>query len=75
LIKLGTDPEIAQAIEEDVRARDLQRLMLQQAEGIYAGADIMRRKPRPEPLNEPAKPGRALNPEAQDIIARGPAAS
>jgi monovalent cation:proton antiporter-2 (CPA2) family protein len=71
LIRLGVDPETAQAVEDDVRARDLKRLKLQQVEGIYAGTDIMRRKPRPEPLNEPAGPGRALNPETQDIIARG----
>jgi glutathione-regulated potassium-efflux system protein KefB len=70
LIRLGLDPETAQAVEDDVRERDLQRLKLQQAEGIYAGIDILRRRPRPEPLNEPAGPVRPLNPEAQDIISR-----
>jgi glutathione-regulated potassium-efflux system protein KefB len=72
LIRLGLDPATARAVESDVRERDLRRLKLQQVEGIYAGTDIMRRKPRPEPLNAPAGPGRALNPEAQDIIARRP---
>ena len=39
---LGLDPERAAAIEEFVRRRDLDRLVLQQAEGITAGLDLLR---------------------------------
>ena len=67
---LGLDPEAARLVEDDVRARDLNRLAVQQAEGIYAGTDILLRRPRPEPLSTPSRPTEALNPEAEDIIRR-----
>jgi monovalent cation:proton antiporter-2 (CPA2) family protein len=71
---LGLDPERATAIEEFVRGRDLDRLVLQQAEGISAGAEMLRTTMVQEPLSRPVRAGQALNPEAEEIIARPPAA-
>lgn len=65
---LGVDPERAQAVEDDVRKRDLERLALQQAGGLLAGADILLKKPRPEPLVVPGRRARGINPEAETII-------
>ena len=64
----GISFEQAQAVEDDVRRRDLERLALQQAGGLLAGADRLLRKPRPEPLVVPARASEALNPEAETII-------
>ena len=71
---LGLDPERASAIEEFVRRRDLDRLVLQQAEGISAGLDLLRETMVQEPLSKPARETRPLNPEAQEIVRRPPAA-
>jgi glutathione-regulated potassium-efflux system protein KefB len=67
---LGLDAERAREVEADVRARDLARLALQQAEGIMAGVEMLRpgRAVEPEPLSGPEREGVALNPEAEDII-------
>ena len=71
---LGLDPERAAAVEEFVRRRDLDRLLLQQAEGISAGADLLRTRMVHEPLSTPRHEVKPLNPEAEEIIARPPAA-
>ncbi len=71
---LGLDPERASEIEEFVRRRDLDRLVLQQAEGISAGLDLLRAQMAQEPLSKPARETRPLNPEAQEIVRRPPAA-
>jgi glutathione-regulated potassium-efflux system protein KefB len=71
---LGLDPERAAAIEDFVRRRDLDRLALQQAEGITAGLDLLRAQMAQEPLSKPARETRPLNPEAQEIVRRPPAA-
>lgn len=65
---LGVDPERAQVVEDDVRKRNLERLALQQAGGLLAGADILLKKPRPEPLVVPGRRARGINPEAETII-------
>ncbi len=67
---LGLSSEEAGEVEADVRRRDLARLALQQAQGIYAGLDLMRpqTQPTPEPLSEPEQEAEALNPEAEEII-------
>jgi monovalent cation:proton antiporter-2 (CPA2) family protein len=63
---LGLDPERAQAIEDFVRARDLDRLALQQAQGVSAGIELWRtRLVQPEPLLEPRREARSLNPAAE----------
>jgi glutathione-regulated potassium-efflux system protein KefB len=70
---LGLDPERAAAVEEFVRRRDLDRLALQEAEGIGAGLDLLRAQMAQEPLSKPARETRPLNPEAQEIVRRPPA--
>jgi hypothetical protein len=57
-----------------VRERDRNRLVVQQAEGISAGADLLRTRMVQEPLSEVARKATPLNPEAQEIVARTPAA-
>jgi glutathione-regulated potassium-efflux system protein KefB len=71
---LGLDSERAAAVGEFVRGRDLDRLALQQAEGISAGTDLLRTRMVQEPLSAPTREGTAVNPEAKEIIARTPAA-
>lgn len=67
---LGLDAEGAAAVEEFVRTRDLDRLALQQAEGIAAGVDLLRTRMVHEPFSEPEREAEALNPEAKEIIER-----
>jgi glutathione-regulated potassium-efflux system protein KefB len=65
---LGLDPERAQAVEDFVRARDLDRLALQQAEGVLAGIELFRtRLVQPEPLSAPRREAQSLNPQVGDI--------
>jgi monovalent cation:proton antiporter-2 (CPA2) family protein len=66
---LGLDPERAQAVEDFVRARDLDRLALQQAEGLSAGLELLQtRLVQPEPLSAPRREAKSLNPQDEDII-------
>src|SRR5271165_4653035 len=74
LERLGLDPARALAVEEFVRRRDLDRLALQQAEGISAGMDLLHSSMVQEPLSEPAGEARPLNPEAQEIVRSRPSA-
>jgi len=71
---LGLDAERAAATEQFVRARDLDRLAVQQAEGLSAGADLLNTRMVHEPLSTPAREVKPLNPEAEEIIGRPPAA-
>jgi monovalent cation:proton antiporter-2 (CPA2) family protein len=65
---LGLDPERAQAVEDFVRARDLDRLAIQQAQGVSAGLELFgSRYVQPEPLSPPRRETVALNPEASDV--------
>lgn len=70
LVGLGLDAERANAIADDVRERDLARLVLQQAEGIYAGGDMLHRAPVPTPLTIPRRAAQPLNLEAGELIRR-----
>ncbi len=67
---LGLDSERAAAVEDFVRARDLDRLALQQAEGVSAGLDLLRTRMVHEPFSKPEREVTPLNPEAQEIIER-----
>ena len=69
---LGLDLERAAAVEEFVRRRDIDRLALQQAEGISAGLDLLRTRMVHEPLSTPRREVKLLNPEAEKVIARLP---
>ena len=69
----GVHEQDADEVMEDVRRRDEQRLELQLAEGINAGSGLMRNNtitPQPTPLITPAREGRALNEEAEEILER-----
>jgi glutathione-regulated potassium-efflux system protein KefB len=65
---LGLDDERALAVEEFVRRRDLERLALQQVEGISAGTDLLRTTMVQEPLSRPARAAKPLNPEARQLV-------
>jgi glutathione-regulated potassium-efflux system protein KefB len=69
LIGLGVDPQEAADITADVRRRDAERLDLQLAGGIRAGADLMKgNAPVPGPLIKPRQTGRALNEETASVL-------
>jgi monovalent cation:proton antiporter-2 (CPA2) family protein len=66
---LGLNPERAQAVEDFVRARDLDRLVVQQAEGVTAGLELWQaRLVQPEPLSTPRREAKSLNPQGEDVI-------
>ncbi len=66
---LGLSHERAVEVADYVRQRDVDRLALQQAEGLTAGRELVwRRRVRPEPLSEPRQRAEALNPEAGELI-------
>ena len=69
---LGLDSERAAATEQFVRARDVDRLAIQQAEGLSAGTDLLSTRMVHEPLSTPAREVKPLNPEAEEIISRPP---
>ena len=69
---LGLDSERAAATEQFVRARDLDRLAVQLAEGLSAGTDLLSTRMVHEPLSTPAREVKPLNPEAEEIISRPP---
>jgi voltage-gated potassium channel Kch len=73
---LGLAHERAVEVADYIRERDLERLALQQAEGIMAGRDLMfARRVQPEPLSQPLHKSEALNPEAGELMKPEPAAS
>jgi voltage-gated potassium channel Kch len=72
LEELGVDSAEAASVVEDVRKRDIARLILQQAGGTLGGADLLRgRGISPEPLVTPKLKSRALTAETRDIIGDG----
>jgi glutathione-regulated potassium-efflux system protein KefB len=69
---LGLDSERAQAVEDFVRSRDLDRLALQQAEGLSAGLELLQtRLVQPEPLSEPRRESQSLNPASEQKAPAG----
>jgi voltage-gated potassium channel Kch len=65
---IGIDPGRADIVEDFIRTRDRDRIAIQQAEGIYAGIDLLRRRPVMAPFSEPQRAGKALNEQADEII-------
>ena len=65
---VGIDPDRAAIIEDFIRNRDRDRVAIQQAEGIYAGIDLLRKRPTMTPFSEPQRGPRALNEEAGELI-------
>jgi voltage-gated potassium channel Kch len=69
LEELGADPAAAAAVADDVRKRDIARLMLQKAAGTLGGADLLvGATVEPEPLVTPTAKARALNAETRDLL-------
>jgi monovalent cation:proton antiporter-2 (CPA2) family protein len=69
LQELGVEAEEAAEITADVRRRDVARLVMQQAEGLMGGADLLHGTGlQPEPLVAPKARSRGLSPETRDII-------
>jgi len=66
---IGIDPDRAAIVEDFIRTRDRDRIAVQQAEGIYAGIDMLRQRPTMTPFSEPQRGAKALNEEAGEIIA------
>ncbi len=64
LRELGVSPERAREVVEDVRERDEQRLLIQQAEGLMGGSHLL----KPSPLSEPKAKTRALTDETRALI-------
>ena len=54
LVAIGVDADRAAIVEDFIRTRDRDRLAVQQAEGIYAGVDMLRTRPTPTPLSDGA---------------------
>jgi glutathione-regulated potassium-efflux system protein KefB len=69
LLALGIEQERADIVSDFIRARDRDRIVIQQAEGIYGGIDLMRKRPMPTPFSEPQRDAQALNEAAGEIIA------
>jgi monovalent cation:proton antiporter-2 (CPA2) family protein len=65
---IGVDADRAAIVEDFIRTRDHDRVAIQQAEGIYAGIDLLRKRPTMTPFAEPHRGARPLNPEADEII-------
>ncbi len=69
LEELGREPAQASAVVEDVRRRDIARLVMQKAEGIMGGADMLHgARLTPQPLTDPRKRAHGLSEETRDII-------
>jgi voltage-gated potassium channel Kch len=69
LEELGTDPASAAAVVDDVRKRDITRLILQKTGGAMSGADlVVGSNVAPEPLVTPTGKAKALSAETRDII-------
>jgi glutathione-regulated potassium-efflux system protein KefB len=64
---LGIESEDAREIAEDVRKRDRERLELQMAGGLLAGAGVLRTEPKPTPLVLPKRETKALTDETAEV--------
>jgi monovalent cation:proton antiporter-2 (CPA2) family protein len=72
LEELGTPADAAAATANDIRKRDIARLVLQKEVGAMGGAELMvGAKIAPEPLMAPAGKARALSEETRDILGEG----
>jgi Kef-type K+ transport system membrane component KefB/voltage-gated potassium channel Kch len=69
LVAMGIDADRADIVADFIRTRDRDRIAVQQAEGIYAGIDLLRTRPTPTPFGEVQRDARALNMEAGELIA------
>ena len=69
LEELGVEPQRAAEVVEDVRRRDVARLIMQKSEGLMGGVDLLHGvRLQPEPLTAPRAKPHGLSPETRDII-------
>jgi glutathione-regulated potassium-efflux system protein KefB len=69
LEELGVEPATAAEVVEDVRRRDVARLVMQKSEGLMGGVDLLHGVPlQPEPLTAPRAKPHGLSAETRDII-------
>jgi monovalent cation:H+ antiporter-2, CPA2 family len=74
LQELGHSEDAAEALIDDVRKRDEERLEAQMAGDIYSGRDKLHTKPQiPEPLVAPAREGVRIDKAASDEVKIGAA--
>jgi CPA2 family monovalent cation:H+ antiporter-2 len=67
---LGLDEQRVQAILDETRRRDEERLQIQAVEGIYAGVNMLHTRPvTPEPLIKPHKEAERLDLDVPEQIA------
>ncbi|GGG40981.1 monovalent cation:proton antiporter-2 (CPA2) family protein [Chelatococcus composti] len=67
---LGVSEEEARLVTEDVRRRDIARLVLQRSEGLLGGKELLHgAKLKPEPLTPPRKRAAGLSAETRDLVA------
>jgi voltage-gated potassium channel Kch len=70
---MGLTADEADAVRDDVRRRDMQRLLIQRREGITAGSSLtykqaVSQRVTPQPLSEPKVRSVALSAETQNAI-------
>lgn len=68
LLELGLSSQDADDVVDTVRRRDAERLVIQEAKGIYAGSDLVHQPIlRPEPLTAPQHEPKALSEETRAV--------
>ena len=65
---MGVELDRVATVADFIRNRDRDRIVIQQAEGIYAGIDLLRKRPTMTPFSEPVRDAKPLNEEADEII-------
>jgi monovalent cation:proton antiporter-2 (CPA2) family protein len=69
LEELGVEPAAAASVVEDVRKRDIARLVLQKSAGTLGGVELLVGSTvTPEPLTTPTAKARGLSAETRDIL-------
>jgi hypothetical protein len=69
LEELGFPAADVGKVVDDVRRRDIARLLMQREEGLQAGADLLHgARIAPAPLTSPKARARALSDETRDIL-------
>ncbi|MGO4573475.1 monovalent cation:proton antiporter-2 (CPA2) family protein [Microvirga sp. 2TAF3] len=72
LEELGVAPDTATMTANEIRKRDIARLVLQKAGGTMGGAElVVGAKITPEPLMTPTSKARGLSAETRDILSEG----
>jgi glutathione-regulated potassium-efflux system protein KefB len=69
LREFGVPQEEVAELIAGVRARDAERLEIQQAEGIFAGRGILKTQPTPTPLTRPKRESQPLSEETAVVAA------